>query len=78
MRTTLDLEKPVLESLKRLQREEKATLGKIASRLIAEALRQREEQGKAARVELSWNVSDMGMKVDIADKEAVFRALYEA
>jgi hypothetical protein len=38
MRTTLDLEKPVLEGLKRLQKEEKLPLGKIASRLLAEAL----------------------------------------
>jgi len=78
VRTTIDLEKPVLEGLKRLQREEKGTLGEIASRLLAEALRQREEQGKAARVELTWNAADMGAKVDIADKEALCRALDEA
>jgi hypothetical protein len=55
--------------LKRLQREEKATLGEIASRLLAEALRQREVRRKAARVALTWNGADMGAKVDIADKE---------
>ena len=78
MRTTLDLEKSVLEGLKQLQREEKATLGEIASRLLSEALRQRKERGKAARVALNWNAADMGAKVDIADKDALFRALDEA
>jgi hypothetical protein len=38
MRTTLDLEKPVLDGLRRLQKEEKIPLGKIASRLLAESL----------------------------------------
>ena len=33
MRTTLDLEKPVLDGLKQLQKKEKIPLGKIASRL---------------------------------------------
>ena len=67
-----------MEGLKQLQREEKATLGDIASRLLSEALRQRKERGKAARVALSWNAADMGAKVDIADKDALFRALDEA
>lgn len=38
MRTTLDLEKPVLDGLKKLQKLEKVSLGEIASRLRAEAL----------------------------------------
>ena len=77
MRTTLDLDKPVLDGLKRLQKEEKATLGEIASRLLAEALRSREEFGRTRSSTLAWSTADMGEKVDLADKEALYRALGE-
>lgn len=75
MRTTLDLDKPVLDGLKRLQKTEKATLGEIASRLLAEALHLR-EKGRAKPPEgLAWIAGDLGAKVDLADKEALHRAL---
>ncbi|NJL19034.1 MAG: antitoxin [Bdellovibrionaceae bacterium] len=76
MRTTLDLEKPVLDKLKALQRKEKATLGQLASSLLAEAF-QRREHGKESSpsAPLSWTTADMGARVDLADKEAVYRAL---
>lgn len=73
MRTTLDLEKPVLEGLKRLQKEEKLPLGKIASRLLAEALAgKRSAQPKRP---FKWVSADMGAKVDLADKDALYREL---
>lgn len=74
MRTTLDLEKPVLDGLKRLQKEEKIPLGKIASRLLAEALDKKRETGNK-RPPFRWVSADMGAKVDIADKEALYREL---
>ncbi len=74
MRTTLDLEKPVLDGLKRLQKKEKIPLGKIASRLLAEALA-REASGKAGVQELRWNSQAMEAKVNLADKDAVMRAM---
>ncbi len=78
MRTTLDLDKPVLDGLKRLQKREKASLGEIASRLLAEALRQREVGGAGDAVAFRWNAIDMGAKVDLGDKEALHRMLDEA
>lgn len=78
MRTTLDLDKPVLDGLKRLQKREKASLGAIASRLLVEALRQKEDRGPGDAVELRWNTIDMGAKIDLADKEALHRVLDEA
>jgi hypothetical protein len=41
MRTTLDIETPVLQELRKLQKREGGTLGEIVSRLLAEALAQR-------------------------------------
>lgn len=74
MRTTLDLEKPVLDGLKKLQKREKLSLGKIASRLLAEAL-DREIASKPAPKPFKWYSSPMGAKVDISDKDALYRAM---
>jgi hypothetical protein len=74
MRTTIDLESPVLEELKRVQLEEGVSLGKLASRLLADALAFRRQ--KAAKpVNFAWNTGRMGAVVDLADKDAVYRVL---
>lgn len=74
MRTTIDLESPVLEELKRLQQEEGVSLGKLASRLLADALAFRRK--KAPRTpKFQWNSSRMGALVDLSDKDSVYRVL---
>ena len=72
-RTTVDIEAPILSELKRLGREEGVTLGQLVSRLLAEALDDR-ERGRE-RASLQWNSKPMTALVDIADKEAVYAAL---
>ena len=74
MRTTIDLESPVLEELKRVQLEEGVSLGKLASRLLADALAIRRQKG-TKEVKLVWNAGRMGALVDLADKDAVYRVL---
>ncbi len=74
MRTTLDLEKPVLDGLRLLQKQEKLPLGKIASRLLAEALATRKSSSPAEPV-FEWVSSPMHAKVDLSDKEALYREL---
>jgi hypothetical protein len=76
MRTTLDLEKPVLEGLKSLQKKEKIPLGRIASRLLADAMA-RDAAGSSAPPVLTWTVAPMHAKVNLADKDAVARAMEE-
>ena len=77
MRTTLDLDKPVLEGLKALQRKEKRSLSRIASELLAEALNAKRKSTNAGRVSFSWNSSAMRARVDLQDKEAVYKILEE-
>jgi len=77
MRTTLDLEKPVLEGLKSLQKKEKLPLGKIASRLLAEALAREAAGTTPAPTELQWTSAPMRAKVNLADKDALYRILDE-
>jgi hypothetical protein len=74
MRTTIDLESPVLEELKRVQLEEGVSLGTLASRLLADALAFRRQKAPKP-VKLVWNAGRMGALVDLADKDAVYRVL---
>jgi hypothetical protein len=70
----LDLEKPVLEGLKSLQKKEKVSLGRIASRLLADALA-RATSGNSEPPVLTWAAAPMHAKVNLADKDAVARAM---
>lgn len=74
MRTTIDLEAPVLEELKRVQREEGVSLGNLASRLLADALAFRSKK-PAKPPKVVWNSSRMEAMVDLADKDALYRVM---
>jgi hypothetical protein len=74
IRTTLDLASPVLEELKSLRDKEGGSLGNLASQLLAEALAAKkinlpEPQG------FRWESQSMSAKVNLADKEAIYRML---
>jgi hypothetical protein len=75
-RTTIDIDAPVLEELKRLQEKEGASsLGALASSLIADALAARKRPSSARR--LRWNARSMQPRVSIEDKESVWAILDE-
>jgi hypothetical protein len=75
MRTTLDLEAPVLRDLKRLSEREGKSLGRVASELLAVALASRGDRTAAAPV-FAWRTADMGQpRVDLADRDAVLDAM---
>jgi hypothetical protein len=74
MRTTLDLASPVLEELKSLRDKEGGSLGSLASRLLAEALTAK-RLAAPATPEFRWESQAMSANVNLADKEAVYRAL---
>ncbi|GMV46392.1 MAG: hypothetical protein AMXMBFR66_17900 [Pseudomonadota bacterium] len=74
MRTTIDIDDPVLKDLKRLQRREGKSLGRLASDLLATALadaRRREPQPEVFK----WLSRPMGARVDLADRDALLDAL---
>lgn len=72
-RTTVDIDGPVLRELKALQKMEKVSLGKIISRLLAQALSRRKAEEPARK--FKWVSRPMGELVDLTDKEAVYAAL---
>ena len=73
MRTTLDIEGPVLKELKRLQKSTGQSLGRLASDLLARALATRDSTAEPRT--LCWTTQDLGARVDIDDKEALQRVL---
>jgi hypothetical protein len=72
MRTTLDIDAPVLKELRELQRREGGTLGELASRLLAESLARRP---RTVARPLEWTSRPMGARVDLADKDIVYAVL---
>ena len=73
-RTTINIDTPILKDLKRLQKRERKSLGRLVSDLLAEALA-RYRSGSPEDRELQWRSQRMNPLIDIADKEAVYAAL---
>jgi len=73
-RTTLDIDAPILRDLKRLQKRERKSLGRLVSDLLAQALGSRGTAPPQGRT-FAWVSRPMGARVDLADKEAVMAVL---
>ena len=69
-RTTIDIDGPILRDLKRLQKREGKSLGRLVSDLLAQALSQH-DAAQAAPRPFRWISRRMGARVDLADKHAV-------
>lgn len=74
MRTTLDIDKPILDELKRRARAECKSLGRVVSEIVAAALHA-DRRRTAVTPQFTWIVKPMGAKVDLADHEAVLDAM---
>jgi hypothetical protein len=68
-RTTIDIDAPILRDLKRLQKRERKSLGRLVSDLLAQALRQ--PKGGPTMPALTWTSRRMDARVNLMDKEAV-------
>jgi hypothetical protein len=74
MRTTIDLDAPILADLKRLGRVQGKSLGRLVSDLLAEALRAQQKAGRPERA-FVWTAKPMGARADLADREALYDSL---
>lgn len=73
MRTTLDLDPAVLDELKRRRQTEGKPIGVIASELLRQALSAQPE----GRPDFVWASQSLAIRIDIGDKDALWRALDE-
>lgn len=78
MRTTIDIDDPILKDLKRLQRREGKSLGRLVSDLLAESLANQRAGESSSRPVFSWIARPMNARVDLADKHALLDAMDEA
>lgn len=72
-RTTLDIDAAVLRALKLRQQRGNRTLGELASELLARALANEPADEKLPPLE--WTSRPLGLKVDLEDKEALWKIL---
>lgn len=73
MRTTLDIDDPILREVKAIHDREGRSIGAIVSELLAEALARR--RPLRARPSFRWTSRQMKSLVDLADKETVYAVL---
>jgi mRNA-degrading endonuclease RelE of RelBE toxin-antitoxin system len=74
MRTTVDIDTPVLKDLKKIQQKEGKSLGRLISELLAQALGDR-KSAKAPTRPPKWISRRMGARIDLADHEALYSAM---
>jgi hypothetical protein len=74
-RTTVDIDAPILRELKRLQKRERKSLGRLVSDLLAVALSARAAEKPATSIPFDWISRPLGARVDLADKDAVHAIL---
>jgi len=75
MRTTVDIDPPVLGELKRLQKTEGKSLGQLVSELLADALGRRRQRAPDDRAAFRWTQRPMAARIDLKDKDALYAAL---
>ncbi len=73
MRTTLDIDDPILREVKAIHEREGRSIGAVVSELLAEALARR--RPSRSRPSFRWTSRPMKCLVDLADKETVYAVL---
>jgi hypothetical protein len=74
MRTTVDIDDPILKDLRKIQQKEGRSLGRLISDLLAQALGERKSARTPTRAP-QWISKAMGTRIDLADHEAVYAAM---
>jgi hypothetical protein len=73
IRTTLDIDDPILREVKAIHEKEGRSIGAIVSELLAEALASRRPQ--RIKTPFRWTSRPMRPLVDLADTDAVYARL---
>ena len=74
MRTTVDIDDPILKDLKKIQQKEGKSLGRLISDLLARAIGERKSAKTSFRPP-RWISKAMGARIDLADHEALYAAM---
>ena len=74
MRTTVNIDDPILKELKAVQKKEGKSLGRLISDLLAQALGERKSAQRPTRSAV-WISKPMGARIDLADREGLYAAM---
>jgi hypothetical protein len=74
MRTTVDIDDPILREIRRLHEQEGRSMGAVISELLADALSRRRGH-RSDRTAFRWTAQAMRARVDLDDKDALHAAL---
>jgi hypothetical protein len=74
MRTTVDIDDPILKDLKKIQEKERKSLGRLISDLLARAIGERKSP-KVSVKSMRWISKAMGARIDLTDREAIYAAM---
>ena len=77
MRTTIDIDDPILKDLKRLQKRNGKSLGRLVSDLLAQSLAHEQGNDPSPAPALNWISRSMNARVDLSDKQALLDAMDE-
>ncbi len=75
MRTTIDIDEPILNEVRSVQKREGKSLGRVVSDLLAVGLAELRSGAAPASKRLTWVSREMGARVDLADREALYDAM---
>ena len=74
MRTTVDIDDPILKDLKKIQQKEGKSLGRMISDLLAKAIAERKSP-KASAKPARWISKAMSARFELEDREALYAAM---
>ena len=74
MRTTVDIDENILKELRKIQKKEGRSLGRLVSDLLTQALGERKSTADQTPAP-HWISKDMGPRIDLANQDAVNAAL---
>lgn len=74
MRTTVDIDDPVLKEVKTLQQKQGKSLGRIISDLLAQALEARKVSKRRSKAPV-WISKAMAARINLDDKEGLYGAM---
>ncbi len=77
MRTTIDIDDPILKEVKRLQRRGGQSLGRLVSDLLAQSLAASKAASSVDAPVFQWLAQPMRARIDLADKHALLDAMDE-
>jgi Arc/MetJ family transcription regulator len=73
MRTTVDIDDPILREVRAIHQREGRSMGAVVSELLADALARK--RASHTRAPFRWTARAMHARVDLADKDALYSLL---